>query len=243
MKFLKWRCNNQKEKGLKPDCKIAWPVDDAIPKRSGNSVHCRMGAALLCACLALLSCNQAQKLLTGSFSMRLVHPQNLQIQYEIYAQDEVDLSGFSIIPTHPAAIQNDTPEQYWVSKDELISAADLASVKLIKPRKKKLWTREEYEAFADRFDPNGNVKPKSYEDYLERNRTYWEIGLTFSSSGKTKFAAVTAQNINRQLAIIVDGQVVIAPKILEPIHNGEAMLTGSFSKEEAKEIIRKIVGD
>jgi len=45
------------------------------------------------------------------------------------------------------------------------------------------------------------------------------------------------------LAIIVDGQVVIAPKILELIHNGNAMITGSFSKEEAKEIIRKIVGD
>lgn len=104
-------------------------------------------------------------------------------------------------------------------------------------------TQEVYDAVVK---PGTNTRllfGKNYEDYLDKNRTYPGIELTFSSSGKSKFASVTRQNLNRQLAIVVDGQVLMAPKILEKIEDGTVLITGRFSKEEIEEIIRKIYGE
>ena len=69
----------------------------------------------------------------------------------------------------------------------------------------------------------------------------WFVSLTFNSEGTAAFAAVTSRvtslpEPNNQLAIVLDGLVVSAPRINEAIPSGTAQITGSFSQLEAKDL-------
>ena len=61
-----------------------------------------------------------------------------------------------------------------------------------------------------------------------------EVRLKFTSSGAKKFAQVTEENTGKRLAIILDGNVMSAPMIREPILSGEAQISGDFSPEQAR---------
>jgi protein-export membrane protein SecD len=62
------------------------------------------------------------------------------------------------------------------------------------------------------------------------------VSLTFNAEGARVFRRVTAQNVNRLLAIVLDDQVVSAPRIKERIPTQRAQITGSFTDEEAKDL-------
>lgn len=62
------------------------------------------------------------------------------------------------------------------------------------------------------------------------------ISLTFNPQGSRLFERVTAENVNRRLAIILDGNVYSAPVINERISGGKALITGSFSDAEAVDL-------
>ena len=62
------------------------------------------------------------------------------------------------------------------------------------------------------------------------------VALQFNSEGAKKFAEITANNVGRRLAIVLDGKVQSAPRIKEAIPSGEAVITGRFSVEESKDL-------
>lgn len=62
------------------------------------------------------------------------------------------------------------------------------------------------------------------------------IMLQFNSEGAKDFKRVTENNVGRQLAIILDGNLYCAPAINEPIAGGSASISGSFTEDEAKSI-------
>lgn len=62
------------------------------------------------------------------------------------------------------------------------------------------------------------------------------ISLTFNTQGAEDFKRVTENNVNRQLAIVLDGKLYCAPNINEPIAGGSASISGSFTDEEAQTI-------
>ena len=59
------------------------------------------------------------------------------------------------------------------------------------------------------------------------------VDFTFNATGARKFGEVTQENVGRPFAIILDGQVISAPNIREPILTGDAEITGDFKFEEA----------
>jgi SecD/SecF fusion protein len=61
------------------------------------------------------------------------------------------------------------------------------------------------------------------------------VTLKFSAEGAKKFADLTAANVGRRLAIVLDGEVQTAPNIKEAIPSGEAVITGRFSVEKAQD--------
>lgn len=63
----------------------------------------------------------------------------------------------------------------------------------------------------------------------------WEIKLVMTPEGKEKFAKATAANLQKQIAIILDGQVISAPTVQSAITDGEARITGSFTADEARD--------
>ncbi len=78
------------------------------------------------------------------------------------------------------------------------------------------------EAIADAkvdFDSDGFGQPK--------------ISLTLSPIGSKKFSELTQKHVGERLAIVLDGEVLSAPNIREPILNGQAEISGSFTFDEA----------
>ncbi|HEC77873.1 MAG TPA: protein translocase subunit SecD [candidate division WOR-3 bacterium] len=64
----------------------------------------------------------------------------------------------------------------------------------------------------------------------------WQISLEFKREAARKFASITGKNINKRLAIILDNVVQSAPFIQERIPHGRAVITGTFTAEQARDL-------
>ncbi|MGA8020908.1 MAG: protein translocase subunit SecD [Desulfobacterales bacterium] len=62
------------------------------------------------------------------------------------------------------------------------------------------------------------------------------VALTFNDRGARLFEKITAENVGRQLAIILDDIVQSAPVIQERIAGGKAQITGNFTPQEANDL-------
>ena len=62
------------------------------------------------------------------------------------------------------------------------------------------------------------------------------VNLKFGGIGPKKFSAVTAANVSKQMAIVLDNQVISAPVIRDRIPNGEAQITGLEDMAEANRL-------
>ncbi|MFH1413502.1 MAG: protein translocase subunit SecD [Candidatus Omnitrophota bacterium] len=62
------------------------------------------------------------------------------------------------------------------------------------------------------------------------------IALNFNPKGAIEFSKLTAENVGKRLAIVLDGKVQSAPRIREAIPNGEAIISGRFSVDEAQDL-------
>lgn len=62
------------------------------------------------------------------------------------------------------------------------------------------------------------------------------VGLSFNSVGAKLFEEITANNVKKRLAIILDNNVYSAPVIQERIGGGNAQITGTFTMDEAKDL-------
>jgi preprotein translocase subunit SecD len=62
------------------------------------------------------------------------------------------------------------------------------------------------------------------------------IGLEFTSEGRDKFADITQQNQGEVLGIFLDDVPLMLPQIQQPILNGQAVITGEFTVDEAKNL-------
>jgi preprotein translocase subunit SecD len=76
----------------------------------------------------------------------------------------------------------------------------------------------------------------------ERGRIGGELGnepyvaIEFNSEGARIFDRVTAENIGKRIAIILDNTVYSAPVVRERISGGKASITGGFTMDEAKDL-------
>ncbi len=62
------------------------------------------------------------------------------------------------------------------------------------------------------------------------------VELVLSETGARVFEQLTAENVGRNLAIVLDGKVFSAPVIREKISGGNASITGSFDIKEARDL-------
>ena len=60
------------------------------------------------------------------------------------------------------------------------------------------------------------------------------VEITFDQQGGAKFAKLTTENVGKPFAIILDGKVISAPSINEPILGGQARISGSFTPASAQ---------
>ncbi|MEM7388134.1 MAG: protein translocase subunit SecD, partial [Verrucomicrobiota bacterium] len=62
----------------------------------------------------------------------------------------------------------------------------------------------------------------------------WHINLGFDSKGADRFGKLTAANVGRQLAVVLDKEVVSAPVLREAIWGGQCDISGQFEEAEAR---------
>ncbi len=67
----------------------------------------------------------------------------------------------------------------------------------------------------------------------------YAVGVEFNASGAAKMRQATAGHLGRPVAILIDGEVVMAPLLRAPI-SASAVVTGNFTKAEAERIVNGV---
>ena len=68
----------------------------------------------------------------------------------------------------------------------------------------------------------------------------WQILFDLTNQGSDTFSDVTTRLVKKQLAIVVDDQVISAPTVDEPITNGSGVITGNFTEGRAKDLATQL---
>jgi len=71
---------------------------------------------------------------------------------------------------------------------------------------------------------------------FDQNTGQPTVGLIFSQEGGEKFSEITGRNVGKPVAIFLDELPVTAPTVQEKITTGEAIISGQFTVEEAKQL-------
>lgn len=64
--------------------------------------------------------------------------------------------------------------------------------------------------------------------------------LYFNSEGSNLFETITRENVGEVLGIFLDGTPISLPVINEPISGGTATISGNFTPEEARDLVRNL---
>jgi preprotein translocase subunit SecD len=68
------------------------------------------------------------------------------------------------------------------------------------------------------------------------NRYGWIVNFSFNSEGAKRFGKLTGDNVGKQLAILLDGQVYSAPTLNQRIGGGRGFIHGRFASQDAADL-------
>ncbi len=71
---------------------------------------------------------------------------------------------------------------------------------------------------------------------IQNQRNEPTVSFTLDRLGAQKFGRATTDNVGKRLAIVLDGQIISAPNINEPITSGSGMISGNFTFQEATDL-------
>ncbi len=75
---------------------------------------------------------------------------------------------------------------------------------------------------------------------FDQNTREPKVSLQFDDTGTALFAKITKENIGKIVAIYLDGAPVSTPVVREEIPNGQAVISGSFTPTEAKQLVGRL---
>ena len=67
-----------------------------------------------------------------------------------------------------------------------------------------------------------------------------KVNLQFNDVGTKLFAQITKDNVGKMVAIYLDGAPISTPVVREEIPNGQAVISGSFTPTEAKQLVGRL---
>jgi len=92
-------------------------------------------------------------------------------------------------------------------------------------------------------DPGSEYKGPVRADIKEVSARKSDAGndfglfISFSEQGAAKWAALTRNNKGRNIAILVEGVVYAAPRVMEEIKNGECLISGDYTENDVNRLI------
>ncbi len=67
-----------------------------------------------------------------------------------------------------------------------------------------------------------------------------EVSLEFDDAGAKMFEEITGRNVGKPVAIFLDGYAISTPNVNEKITGGKAVISGSFSITEARDLSKRL---
>jgi len=97
-------------------------------------------------------------------------------------------------------------------------------------------------AFEDPFKPTPLTGKYLKKAELGFDQTTFQplVLLQFNDEGSEIFKDLTSKNVGKALAIYIDGLPISVPIVQETISGGRAQITGNFTIDEAKELVRNL---
>lgn len=124
----------------------------------------------------------------------------------------------------------------------LIGKTPILEFRLQRPDAVQIIEENPDSLLSDIFIPTGITGQYLSKARVEFNPTTQaaQIGLDFNDEGAKLFAEITRDHRGEILAIILDGSVLSTPVIQDEIKDGKAQITGNFTPDEAKELVRNL---
>ncbi|MDW2996149.1 MAG: protein translocase subunit SecD [Alphaproteobacteria bacterium] len=85
-----------------------------------------------------------------------------------------------------------------------------------------------------RVEVSGESLKDSQAEFDQNNMPV--VSTVFDASGARRFAKLTTEHVNERFAIVLDGKVLSAPVIREPIPGGRGQISGGFTLQGAKDL-------
>ena len=89
-------------------------------------------------------------------------------------------------------------------------------------------------AVYSRVEVSGENLKDSQADFDQNNMPV--VSTVFDATGARRFAKLTTEHVGERFAIVLDGKVLSAPVIREPIPGGRGQISGGFTLQGAKDL-------
>src|SRR3989338_2570720 len=132
----------------------------------------------------------------------------------------------------------------------MIGQTPLLEFKIERPKDEPITIKPGKDGKVDLGSINVNQQFKSTEltgRYLKQatlefdvNTREPRVSLQFDDTGTKLFAKITKENIGKMVAIYLDGSPVSTPVVNEEIPNGQAVISGNFTPQEAKTLVGRL---
>jgi len=93
---------------------------------------------------------------------------------------------------------------------------------------------EQQVAVYSRVEVSGESLKDSQADFDQNNMPV--VSTVFDAAGARRFAKLTTEHVGERFAIVLDGKVLSAPVIREPIPGGRGQISGGFTLQGAKDL-------
>ncbi|MBP1677697.1 MAG: protein translocase subunit secF [Bacteroidetes bacterium] len=120
--------------------------------------------------------------------------------------------------------------------------SDLGLRWTVKPMEQKGMTKEFFQLIAikytnrDKRAPlSGDVITDAKADFSQTS-AYANVSMSMNAEGSKTWARMTKENLNRSIAIALDGYIYSFPTVNTEITGGNSQITGNFTVEEAKDL-------
>jgi protein-export membrane protein SecD len=125
----------------------------------------------------------------------------------------------------------------------LIGKTPLLDFKLVRPGVDKMTPAQQASSTVDQLFVSSGLTGR----YLKRAQLQFDsttnapvVSLLWNDEGKALFASITKNNVGQVLAVFLDGMPITTPVIQQEISNGEAVISGSFTVAEARQLVRDL---
>ena len=138
-------------------------------------------------------------------------------------KDTADINRYLAMPEVVAQLPKDLRLKWGVSPFEYDPKAQTFELYAIKSTERN-----------GRAPLEGDVVVDAKDEFDEYGKP--AVSMSMNTDGARRWAQLTKQNINRSIAIVLDGYVYSAPNVNQEITGGNSRITGHFTPEQAKDL-------